>query len=89
MHTLLQQFNYVRLFWDLRRFPSIFLGFYAQILSINVEVRVKRLSEKRRSSHHETAKPVFKCFKKIVEAIEELRDDRNQRSSSNSVACDV
>ncbi|GBN02163.1 hypothetical protein AVEN_119679-1 [Araneus ventricosus] len=40
----------------------------------NVEVIINRLSETRRSSHYEAVMPVFKCFKKIVDATEELCD---------------
>ncbi|GBL80529.1 hypothetical protein AVEN_225227-1 [Araneus ventricosus] len=38
----------------------------------DTEVTVKRLSETRWSAHYEAVKPMFKCFKKIVDAIEEL-----------------
>ncbi|GBM61167.1 hypothetical protein AVEN_102473-1 [Araneus ventricosus] len=33
-----------------------------------------RLSETRWSAHYEAVKPVFKCFKKMVDAIEEMCD---------------
>ncbi|GBL79094.1 hypothetical protein AVEN_92351-1 [Araneus ventricosus] len=42
------------------------------ILLINVEVTVKRLSETRYSAHYKAVRPVFKCFKKNVDAIEEV-----------------
>ncbi|GBN40457.1 hypothetical protein AVEN_88048-1 [Araneus ventricosus] len=42
------------------------------ILLTNVEVRGKRLSETRWNAHCEAVKPLFKCFKKISNAIEEL-----------------
>ncbi|GBO29955.1 hypothetical protein AVEN_159196-1, partial [Araneus ventricosus] len=44
------------------------------ILLTNAEVTVKRLSETRWSAHYEAVKPVFKCFKKTVDATEELYD---------------
>ncbi|GBM39597.1 hypothetical protein AVEN_201581-1 [Araneus ventricosus] len=44
------------------------------IFLTNVEVTVKRLSETRWNSHYETVKSVFKSFKKILDAIEELCD---------------
>ena len=40
----------------------------------NIEVRVKRLAETRWSTHYEAAKPVFKCFTKILNIIEEHYD---------------
>lgn len=44
------------------------------ILLSKVEVTVKRLAETRWSAHYDAVKPVFKCFSKIVDAIEELCD---------------
>ncbi|GBM18814.1 hypothetical protein AVEN_16181-1 [Araneus ventricosus] len=45
-----------------------------RILLTNVEVTVKKLSGTRYSAHYEAVKPVFKCFKKNVDAVEELCD---------------
>ncbi|GBL64575.1 hypothetical protein AVEN_147007-1, partial [Araneus ventricosus] len=42
-----------------------------RILLTNVEVTVKKLSGTRYSAHYEAVKPVFKCFKKIVDIVEE------------------
>lgn len=44
------------------------------ILLENVGVTVKRLSDTRWSAHYEAVKPVFQCFKKIIDATEELSD---------------
>lgn len=44
------------------------------IFLTNGEVAVKQLSETRWSADYEAVKPVFKCYKKFVDAIEELCD---------------
>ena len=44
------------------------------VLVANVEATVKRLAETRWSAHYEAVKPVFKCFKKIFDIIENLCD---------------
>ncbi|GBN56454.1 hypothetical protein AVEN_49917-1 [Araneus ventricosus] len=64
-------------FWGI--LESLFVFFSGSthrwtILLTNVEVTVKRLHETRWSVHYEAVKPAFKCFKKIVDAIEELCD---------------